>query len=356
MKSISIPIILLLCIITGLKCSKTADSVSGLNITAGSTLSETESPWKYHPIHIMDGNLKSVWCDGERGYGIGTRITIQLDQPIKFNALKILNGFATSQKRAARNSSLRTLKITARLKPAGAGDTVRVELSRPAFNGKKPEAQLIKLKESLKGKYIDLEINNIHKGSHYKDTCLTELSFGNNKAGKFEFFPNDSSGQIERLKEKLSLARKHAYAFYALKYLSSEEGQTEILEFHNLRGKRTFRLLKNGTFELPAFSGTDEQNNPVIYEPAKNGAFTVKAVNENGVHITLHNRDTSEESLTVRRLYKEDKVFETGKALMSNKWSEVYKPKTNFVILIDWNKDDSLDSERYLTTRYLLSL
>lgn len=140
---------------------------------------------KYSAHSIQDGNTKTAWVEGAKGYGIGELVLVELhniDQPVRIWA-----GYGKSDKLHKANSRPKVVNVYV-LK----AKEVMVLQSGMIFKGLKSVAQQkVTLKdlndwqklplpsfeiEKGEGNYIiAIEILEIYKGTKYEDTCISEV-------------------------------------------------------------------------------------------------------------------------------------------------------------------------------------
>ena len=131
------------------------------DITADSYL--TEGNVKYLPSRLKDTTIETPWCEGLKGDGIGSRITIKAKTDI--STLIISNGFDSIKKYIYYNNNrVKQIKIT-------------------DLNNKK-NFIITKLPDSVEPfeihlpfstKQLEIEILSVYKGEKYEDTCLNYI-------------------------------------------------------------------------------------------------------------------------------------------------------------------------------------
>lgn len=132
-----------------------------LSIKATSTLKDSKD--RYNVKNIVDDGQNS-WCEGKSKDGIGESYTISFNKPVKLSELWIQNGFGDPFY-WKKNNRVRLLKINTQL-----------VLLKDDFNYQK-----LSLKKPIIGKEIKFEIAGIYKGTKYRDTCVSNLSFTEKK-------------------------------------------------------------------------------------------------------------------------------------------------------------------------------
>ncbi len=139
------------------------------SVTASSELVEAKFAGKflYPPINILDGDFKNTWCESVDGDGIGEAVTIEFEEPVSFDEIQVVNGFATDESWEI-NNRIKTLQIT--------------QVAGKHYQRKDYELQDgIKDWQSIKFEYpqtaqtIELAIKDVYKGTQYEDTCLDDV-------------------------------------------------------------------------------------------------------------------------------------------------------------------------------------
>ncbi len=121
----------------------------------------------YGPDNLFDQTGKS-WCEGAKDDGIGSKITITLANESKIETIYIKNGFGDTEYFLPNN----------RVKEMGiSGEKGKNTVTLADTQ----EMQEVKLKNPVIGRFIELEILSVYKGSKFTDTCIAEVSFKNIK-------------------------------------------------------------------------------------------------------------------------------------------------------------------------------
>lgn len=137
------------------------------NLNRGLDLSFTSTSFlKEGNIKYDTNSLKSInslpWVEGVNGPGIGEKIVIESDKPIKY--LLVSNGYYDPKKLDLFKKNNRLKEVVIRY-----GDRVVNVILRDTFN-----IQEIPILDSGITK-ISLEIKDIYKGSMWDDTCITYI-------------------------------------------------------------------------------------------------------------------------------------------------------------------------------------
>ena len=196
------------------------------SVVATSELVEAqfEGKYLYPPINILDGDLDSTWCEAdENGSGIGESITIEFSEPVSFDEIQIVNGFASKDyyKKNNRVKSI-TLTQTASKMEIKDWDSEKSQYKTETKNhfqqkvyyleDDKPEWQSINFELPQTAQTITIKINEIYKGEKYDDTCLDDVRL----LYKGNVIPFANVEEVKALQEENSrqmLAAESATAF-----------------------------------------------------------------------------------------------------------------------------------------------
>jgi hypothetical protein len=82
------------------------------SVWASSSLTETTGGRRvtYGPEGLFDGNISSLWVEGAEGDGIGESVTVMTQQLI--TRVSVVNGFACSQRLFGRNNRVREVSLS----------------------------------------------------------------------------------------------------------------------------------------------------------------------------------------------------------------------------------------------------
>ncbi len=146
------------------------DSASVKSVVATSELVEAQFSGKYlyPPINILDGNFENTWCEAdEKGSGLGESITVEFSEPVSFDEIQIVNGFATKDY-YKKNNRVKSILLT--------------QVANKHFQQKEytlkddiPDWQSIKFALDQTAQTITIKITDVFKGSKYDDTCLDDI-------------------------------------------------------------------------------------------------------------------------------------------------------------------------------------
>jgi hypothetical protein len=115
----------------------------------------------YRVDNLFDGNLETVWAEGDPGYGEGATLTFSFDQSVRISAIWLSNGHQRDSEMFKRNGKLKAFDL--------GGQTYNAE--------NRPGVQVIPLKQPWEGKEVILKVSAHYPGTKYEDLCLSELGF-----------------------------------------------------------------------------------------------------------------------------------------------------------------------------------
>lgn len=132
-------------------------------VKAKADATSTLSPeFAYSAANLFDQRLEMAWStEGKNTSGIGEKINITFDKKQEITGLQIWNGYQRSDAHYKANARVKKLDIN--------GQTIALK--------DKQGMQVIMFPQPIKAKNITLEIQDIYKGTKYKDVLLSELAF-----------------------------------------------------------------------------------------------------------------------------------------------------------------------------------
>ena len=139
------------------------------SVSATSELVETKFAGRYiyPPINILDGDFENTWCESVDGDGIGEAVTVEFSEPVSFDEIQIVNGFATDESWEI-NNRIKTVQIT--------------QVAGEHFQRKDYELldgvmdwQSIKFALPQTAQTIEFKIVDVYKGTKYQDSCLDDV-------------------------------------------------------------------------------------------------------------------------------------------------------------------------------------
>jgi hypothetical protein len=162
-------------------------SLGGGRVKVSSTLSPES---QYGAQHLTDGDLDTAWCEGARGDGSGSTLTLELDRPVVLEAIGVWGAYLKSDKTLRDNHRVRSVVARAGrartswtlADPAvpvardpstgadvpAAGWLVHVKQSEPPWTGVRPLS-------SQPVRRVTLMIESVYPGSAADDLCISEI-------------------------------------------------------------------------------------------------------------------------------------------------------------------------------------
>lgn len=120
----------------------------------------------YQPGKAFDGDLKTAWCEGGKGAGIGESLSFNFDRKVKLSDLTIHGGYFKSSETWTKNNRVAEAELE-----FSAGKTKRVKFPNTS------DALKISL-AGIETDYVKITILSIYSGaSDAEDTLISEVSF-----------------------------------------------------------------------------------------------------------------------------------------------------------------------------------
>lgn len=130
---------------------------------ASSTL---EPASDYSVANIFDGQIETVWCEGEKGLGIGETINLIFEVPVRVTALKLWNGNQSSEESFKANARIGKYVFgTEKIYPN--------HCNLESIQG----GQTCKLMTSHMGEVFGFRIKSAVKGESRADSGISEMLF-----------------------------------------------------------------------------------------------------------------------------------------------------------------------------------
>lgn len=137
------------------------------SVVVSSTLIEPNRDKKVYAVsNLTDHNYNTAWVEGVAGTGIGQSVKFTFINECKPTNIQIINGYAKSQAIYLKNSRPNKLKLT-----YSDGSTQIIDLKDTST------LQTFPINCTSKLKWVKIEILNVYKGTHYEDTCISEIMF-----------------------------------------------------------------------------------------------------------------------------------------------------------------------------------
>jgi hypothetical protein len=217
MKKKKLPAAILLLVLSLLtSCGpSTVNYLDTPDVKASSQWGLDKKPWLFDPYYLLDGNKSTAWCEGnpENG-GKGDTITMQFAKVVKFDHLKVVNGWAKDSSKLNNNWQVRKIKLQAFYSKDNT-DGGSVELDLPKGTGKQ---DILSTGKVLYADKVVITLLDFHRieNDKYKDTCLSEIGFLLDKKELF-VHPKDYA-------QKVINKNKEAKAASNLKKIENELG------------------------------------------------------------------------------------------------------------------------------------
>ena len=151
------------------------DSIKVSSVETSSELAASKGK-TYSGKNLIDGDFKTVWCEGAKGDGAGETITLKLDKKQLVSGIQICNGYTASYDLYNSNGVLTDVsidfgngkKVDDKINGyANASDTAEV-LAESNLN-------VIELDEPVETDTITIKITGAKSGAKYDDTCVSEV-------------------------------------------------------------------------------------------------------------------------------------------------------------------------------------
>ncbi len=147
------------------------DSAYVKSVTATSELVEGQYDGKYlyPPINILDGDFSTVWCEADaKGPGIGEAVTVEFAEPVSFDEIQIVNGFASGNNYYTKNNRVAVFQLTQVAKK-------HFQQKEYTLEDNKPDWQPVKFALPQTAQTLTFKLVSVYKGSKYDDTCLGDI-------------------------------------------------------------------------------------------------------------------------------------------------------------------------------------
>lgn len=162
-------------------------SLGGGRVKVSSTLSPES---RYGAQHLTDGDLDTAWCEGARGDGSGSTLTLELSRPVLLEAIGLWGAYLKTDATLVDNHRVRA--VVARAGRSRTGWTLAdpaVPVARdPSTGADVPAAQwLTHVRQSeppWRGvpalssqpvRRVTLMIESVYPGSSADDLCISEI-------------------------------------------------------------------------------------------------------------------------------------------------------------------------------------
>ncbi|MBR4669120.1 MAG: hypothetical protein IKO84_00820 [Butyrivibrio sp.] len=152
------------------------DSIKVSSVETSSELAASKGK-TYSGKNLIDGDFKTVWCEGAKGDGAGETITLKLDKKQLVSGIQICNGYTASYDLYNSNGVLTDVSID-----FGNGKKVDDKINGYANAGNTAEQlseynlNVVELDEPVETDTITIKITGAKKGAKYDDTCVSEVT------------------------------------------------------------------------------------------------------------------------------------------------------------------------------------
>lgn len=141
----------------------------GWRTTASSTLAASGAN-TYTTENLSDGTATTAWVEGVSGTGIGERLrlaiqSVETERSFSFRGLSLVNGYAKSADLWEKNARVKTFRLWVDGEAHHTLDLADVM---------RPQSFDFDL-EVRSGSLVELEILDVHPGSRYADTAISEI-------------------------------------------------------------------------------------------------------------------------------------------------------------------------------------
>jgi hypothetical protein len=137
--------------------------ISEAQICVSSEL-DSQSGNSYTLKNMFDDKLNTAWVEGIEGQGYGEQILVKFDNPTMVSNISVVNGYNKSQSIFSKNSRVRRFNVK-----ASTGNSFNLRLED------KTGWQSFKLNKPEKIEWLELTIDNVHEGTKYQDTAISEF-------------------------------------------------------------------------------------------------------------------------------------------------------------------------------------
>ena len=133
---------------------------------ASHSSADQEGSYVHSALLAIDGDTKTCWAEGVKGYGIGESITVNFNSTYRVNGMNIWTGHQKTEDLFYKNARPMTVRITG---SDGSNDIYNLNdmLGVQRINFRKP----------MDVNYIKITVEKIAPGNKYEDTCIAEVSF-----------------------------------------------------------------------------------------------------------------------------------------------------------------------------------
>ena len=142
-------------------------STPSFTMVTASSILHSDGTFNYSIENIIDNDISTSWVEGAEGYGQMEWIEFSADTEQKVSQINILNGYCKNQDIYTKNNRIKEVKVE-----FDDGTYITHTLT-----DKYNEWNFIELDEEHICKKIKIYIISVYTGSHYNDTCVSEIDF-----------------------------------------------------------------------------------------------------------------------------------------------------------------------------------
>lgn len=142
-------------------------------ISASSELVEAQyqGAYIYPPVNMLDGDFSTTWSEASEGdSGIGEEITIQFREPVSFDEIQIVNGFAHGNDYYNKNNRLARFTLTQ------VADQ-HFQVKSYTLQDGVETWQSIAFELDQTAQTVIISIDEVYRGYRYDDTCINDIRF-----------------------------------------------------------------------------------------------------------------------------------------------------------------------------------
>jgi hypothetical protein len=145
-------------------------SASAISGTASSELAPSPQGFTYVVENTLDGDRATAWVEGAAGAGIGQTLEYRFRRRLRLARLRIVNGYAKSEKAFRENARIRDAVLTT------AAGTFPLELA----DHRRPQRVA---RDFGTTSFVRLSVKSVYPGSEFDDLAVTEIGFDRRASG-----------------------------------------------------------------------------------------------------------------------------------------------------------------------------
>lgn len=135
--------------------------------TATSSLKDAKKEFSYGPENLNDDDWENAWVEGAEGDGIGESITLALKEPQKITRLLITNGYRKDEELFKKNNRVKKFAVS-----INGGAPFSADLP----DGITSDCAIALPADAPAAKTVTLTIQEVYRGTAYRDTCITGVT------------------------------------------------------------------------------------------------------------------------------------------------------------------------------------